>query len=75
MAMISEKGSKESTCGGTLLGKNAVVTAAHCVYDMERRDDFYVRLGAHTSEKYSSENNVEEFKIRDVSVMFQITGF
>ena len=43
------------------MGERAVVTAAHCVFDMERKDDLDVWLGAHSS------NGGVKHKIKEVS--------
>ena len=58
MAMIKKKG--QLICGGTLVGSNAIVTAAHCVFDMERRDELSVWLGAYNI------NDGVQYKIKEV---------
>ncbi len=44
-----------------MVGESAVVTAAHCVFDMERKDDLDVWLGAHST------NGGVKHKIKEVS--------
>ena len=64
--MISKRGERKSMCGGTVVGTNAVITAAHCVFDMEHRDDLYVRLGANANDGLKH-SYVKEYQIKKVS--------
>ena len=70
--MISQRGNqeprkkkRENFCGGTLIGSSAVVTAAHCVFDMENRKDLFVRLGAIYNDG-KEHGYVKEYDIKEV---------
>jgi len=74
MAALGSRGPDGSSywfCGGSYLGENLVLTAAHCIPSASV--DLIVRLGAHNL-ALASEAGAEDFKVRKIVVHPQYTS-